>query len=120
MTDTIKNPAYRALVEAFATRPNKQPSSVITERDFLHILERITPVIAADARRQALEEAAKTAEWSHMVPPDGGSPTEDECQVASEAGRHIRALIDTPGPDQLATLAEGGCCLRITQRSPRP
>jgi len=50
-----------------------------------------------DARRKALEEAAKTAEWSHMVPPDGGSPTEDECKVASEAGRQIRALIDTPG-----------------------
>lgn len=48
------------------------------------------------ARRDALEEAAKVAEWAHMVPPDGGSPTEDEHAVAKAAAQAIRNLKDTP------------------------
>ena len=58
------------------------------------LLEAAAPMIAADARREALEEAAKLASWAHMVPPDGGSPTEDECRVAETAAAGIRALID--------------------------
>lgn len=45
-----------------------------------------------DLRNDALEEAAKVAEWAHMVPPDGGSPTEDERRVADAAAAAIRAL----------------------------
>jgi hypothetical protein len=48
-------------------------------------------------RRAALEEAAKVAEWAHMVPPDGGSPTEEEKAVADEAARRIRARIGEGG-----------------------
>jgi hypothetical protein len=43
-------------------------------------------------RAETLEEAAKVAEWAHMVPPDGGSPTEEECRVAQAAGANIRDL----------------------------
>ena len=52
----------------------------------------VAPLIRADA----LREAAKVAGWAHMVPPDGGSPTEDEHRVAQAAEAHILALIDTP------------------------
>jgi hypothetical protein len=52
----------------------------------------VAPMIRADA----LREAAKVAGWAHMVPPDGGSPTEDECRVAEAAEAHILALIDAP------------------------
>ena len=53
---------------------------------------------AAEAR--AREEGAKAmqtkavevAAWSHMVPPDGGSPSEDECAVARAAADAIAAL----------------------------
>ena len=61
---------------------------------YVPFLEAVAPLIAADARREALEEAAKLASWAHMVPPDGGSPTEDECRVAETAAAGIRALID--------------------------
>ncbi len=45
-----------------------------------------------DLDRETLEAAAKVASWAHMVPPDGGSPTEDECRVAERAAAAIRAL----------------------------
>lgn len=44
------------------------------------------------ARDAVLEEAAKVAEWAHMVLPDGGSPSEDERRVAEAAAAAIRAL----------------------------
>lgn len=56
------------------------------------ILEAVAPLIRADA----LREAAKVAGWAHMVPLDGGSPTEDERLVAEAAESHILALIDAP------------------------
>jgi hypothetical protein len=43
-------------------------------------------------RAEIIEECAKVAEWAHMVPPDGGSPTEEERAVAEAAARNIRAL----------------------------
>lgn len=46
----------------------------------------------AHTRDEVLEEAAKVAEQAHMVPPDGGSPTDAEYEVAQEAARRIRAL----------------------------
>jgi len=49
----------------------------------------------AEAMREA---AARTAENAHLVEPDGGSPTEDEAAVASEAARRIRALPLPPPP----------------------
>lgn len=54
--------------------------------------------IAAEQRgklegaRLALEAAAKVAAWAHMVPPDGGSPSEAEKDVADNAAAAIRAL----------------------------
>ncbi len=46
-----------------------------------------------EIRREALEEAAQVAELAHMVPPDGGSPTEDERRVAEAAASAIRSLM---------------------------
>lgn len=37
-------------------------------------------------------KAVEVAAWSHMVPPDGGSPSEDECAVARAAADAIAAL----------------------------
>jgi hypothetical protein len=47
---------------------------------------------SGQTRAEIIEECAKVAEWSHMVPPDGGSPTEEERAVAEAAARNIRAL----------------------------
>ncbi len=44
--------------------------------------------VAVEKEREA---CAKIAEWAHMVPPDGGSPTEDERAVAEAAAAAIRA-----------------------------
>lgn len=44
------------------------------------------------ARRDALVQAAFVARAACLVDPDGGSPTEEECAVAEEAARRIRAL----------------------------
>lgn len=46
------------------------------------------------SRNDVLEEAALIAEWAHMVPPDGGSPSEAEKQVADNAAAAIRARKD--------------------------
>lgn len=57
----------------------------------------ITPKAYARAKRVALaaiiettERAAKLAAWAHMVPPDGGSPTEEESALADRTATAIR------------------------------
>ena len=47
------------------------------------------------ARDGALEEAAYQAQHACLVPPDGGSPTEEEVIVCDEAAKRIRALKST-------------------------
>jgi hypothetical protein len=47
------------------------------------------------AQGDALEAAARIAEWAHMVPPDGGSPTAEEEAVANHVAERIRALKTT-------------------------
>lgn len=71
--------------------PDAKPTEAAAQ--CLEILGGMMRDTLANERRKALEEAAKVAEWAHMVPPDGGSPTELECEVAREAARQIRALI---------------------------
>lgn len=46
----------------------------------------------AIAMPAAFEMAAEVASWAHMVPPDGGSPSEAECLVAKNAAAAIREL----------------------------
>ena len=41
--------------------------------------------------RDCSEQAAKFAGWAHMVPPDGGSPTEEESNLAASIASDIRA-----------------------------
>lgn len=55
------------------------------------LAEGIDEAIAA-ARSAALEEAAKVADTGMLVPPDGGSPTQDEIDVAERIAAAIRAL----------------------------
>ena len=38
-----------------------------------------------------LERAARIADTAHLVPPDGGSPTEAECNLARDIAAAIRA-----------------------------
>lgn len=45
--------------------------------------------LAAIAETQACD--AKLAEWAHLVPPDGGSPTEDEARLAASIASGIRS-----------------------------
>lgn len=55
------------------------------------------PVPAAEsARQQALEEAAKVAESGCLVPPDGGSPTDEEREMCESIAAQIRALSSQP------------------------
>ena len=51
--------------------------------------------LCADAMREA---AARAARHACLVPPDGGSPSDDEVAVCDEAERRIRAL-PLPGDD---------------------
>lgn len=79
---------------------NAQIASRSALEDFAKVaVDAVAGQIAAEARRQALEEAATVAAWAHMVPPDGGSPTEDECRVAEAAADSIRALIEKDAND---------------------
>jgi hypothetical protein len=67
---------------------------------------------ARDARAAAVEEAAWTAKYGCLVPPDGGSPTEAEADLCDEIERRIRALSPAPTLDTLRRLAEAmGCAV---------
>lgn len=63
------------------------------------IIDRCEPPGEAYARgwKAGIEAAAEAASWAHMVPPDGGSPTEGERLVAQAAADAIRSL--TPPKD---------------------
>lgn len=54
------------------------------------------PVDVAAVRRQAFEEAACIADYGMLVPPDGGSPTKAETDVALNIATAIRALSAEP------------------------
>ena len=60
---------------------------------------------AEKALRVACERCAVIAEWAHMVPPDGGSPSEEEYEVAKNAGASIRAACGLTPPSDGATSA---------------
>ena len=45
----IKPEVFNAFCEAYRTRPNRQPTSIITKPDIDHMLESVAPLIAADA-----------------------------------------------------------------------
>ena len=47
--------------------------------------------IALAAIIETTEAAAKLAGWAHMVPPDGGSPTAEETQLAVSIASSLRA-----------------------------
>lgn len=46
--------------------------------------------IALRAIQMTTELAAKMAEWAHMVPPDGGSPTAEESDLAASIASALR------------------------------
>lgn len=50
--------------------------------------------LLAQARDEALEEAARVAQAGALVPPDGGSPTADEVALCDHIAAAIRALKD--------------------------
>lgn len=45
------------------------------------------------ARREALEEAARIARNGCLVPPDGGSPTQEEADMCDRIAEAILALV---------------------------
>lgn len=59
----------------------------LTHQQFLDKTERRI----AEAVAQAIERAARRAERWPLVPPDGGSPTDEECRIASAIAEAIRA-----------------------------
>lgn len=61
-----------------------------------------------DVRREALRQAWHMARDGCLVPPDGGSPTEDEVALCNHIADGINALIDAPSaprPDADVTRA---------------
>ena len=66
-------------------------------------VERRVSALVEAARREERVACARLAAMAHMVPPDGGSPTEDERIVAEAAAAAIRAL--PPPADASAALA---------------
>ncbi len=69
------------------------------------------PVDVAAVREQALEEAAKIADVGMLVPPDGGSPTKGEIDVALSIAAAIRALLTAETTETLT------CAKSQTERS---
>jgi len=59
-------------------------------------------IAARNAALAAIEEctdrAAKLAEWAHMVPPDGGSPTDEEVALAALIASSLRSGDHLKGP----------------------
>lgn len=66
------------------------PSDV--QAKFRDVARRLVAGFTQSIRAKALEDAAKVAEWAHMVPPDGGSPSDAEYEVAKNAAAAIRSL----------------------------
>ena len=50
--------------------------------------EEVQAALAAILETQRRD--AELAEWAHLVPPDGGSPTEDEARLAASIATAIR------------------------------
>ena len=89
--------AMEVLRDAMLSRETRRDAMMVrnTARDIEKVVRALQPPadLAAEAPGDAVakerEACAKIAEWGHMVPPDGGSPTEAEYEVA----RNIAALI---------------------------
>ena len=62
-----------------------------TNRESWPILAEALTRAEARGRAEGLREAARIAAEACLVPPDGGSPTEDEHNVCQEAKRRILA-----------------------------
>ena len=86
MTNEAIEAAARAIRENDSWRTWKGDEA------FVRMARAAAPALMEEGARLALEAAAEVASWAHMVPPDGGSPTEDECAVAIAATEAIRAL----------------------------
>lgn len=59
-----------------------------------YIRKDLSDAAIKQARQEALRKAAEIARNACLVPPDGGSPTEQEAAVCDEAYKRIMALID--------------------------
>jgi hypothetical protein len=78
-----------------------------SDREFWRDLARaalaaLAPLRQAERERmraEAIKEAADIALLAHLLPLDGGSPTEAERLVAKEAARRIRALAPAPAAE---------------------
>ncbi len=78
----------------------------LSELEYTYVAPVLTPdeiaareAAAYKAGQEAMRErAARVAAHAHLVPPDGGSPSEDECEVARNAATYIRALEPEPKP----------------------
>jgi len=81
---TIREPELPAHSAGRLLRPGREPEKVYTA-DQLRIY-------GAQCAQWAMERAAEVALNACLVPPDGGSPTEEERLVCEEAARRIRAL----------------------------
>lgn len=52
---------------------------------------------ALRAIQETTDRAAKMAGWAHMVPPDGGSPTAEETQLAASIASGLRSFAHLKG-----------------------
>jgi hypothetical protein len=95
--DRVNAIAEELLQQLDAFQSNQHHSFVTTQqmaREAATVIRLLQAALQPSGQTRAgiIEECAKVAEWAHMVPPDGGSPTEEERAVAEAAARNIRAL----------------------------
>lgn len=96
MTDTSKEAAWDALMNY--QQADEEGIMVLVSRRAIHECKDERDALRAQlqaARDEALEDAAYQAQHACLVPPDGGSPTEEEIAVCDEAAKRIRALKST-------------------------
>ena len=86
--DELVEKCARAMSIAEGYTPEEWDETSPFGQDWLRGQARAALAIAMPA---AFEMAAEVASWAHMVPPDGGSPSEAECLVAKNAAAAIRA-----------------------------
>lgn len=96
MTKLIHLDAALAALDSHAhgtTTLGGQTYRSITLEVAVEALQAIPTIDPAAIREAALKEAAYVAINACLVPPDGGSPTEEDRLVCEEAYRRIIALI---------------------------
>jgi hypothetical protein len=94
-TEDLSPEQERAMEESERSRSDEDIGTALTPIGVLVEAGKEAIALAQrEARIKALREAWHIARNSCLIPPDGGSPTEEETAVSDRAANGIQALID--------------------------